>query len=49
VTSLVLSMIIIPNYLLLIRLNNLGEFINFLVFDLTFYLVASNISEDDFN
>jgi hypothetical protein len=48
VIGLVFSMLIIPEYVLSIRLNNLGEFMNFLVFDLTFYLIASNIDIENF-
>jgi hypothetical protein len=41
--GLVLNMIVIPEYVLQIRLNILGEFTNFLVFDLLFYVFAKNI------
>ena len=39
-------MFIIPEYVLQIRLNIEGEFINFLIFDLLFYMFSKNV---DFN
>ena len=38
-----LNMIIIPEYILQIRLSIAGEFLNFLTFDLLFYVFAKNI------
>ena len=46
VLLLVLNMFIIPEYVLNVRLNNMGEFVNFLTFDLLFYVFAKNM---DFN
>ena len=46
VLCLVLNMLIIPEYILQIRLNTAGEFLNFLTFDLLFYVFANSI---DFN
>ncbi len=46
VLLLVLNMFIIPEYVLNVRLNIMGEFFNFLTFDLIFYVFAKNI---DFN
>ena len=46
VLCLVLNMFIIPEYVLQIRLNIEGEFINFLIFDLLFYMFSKNV---DFN
>lgn len=43
---LVLNMFIIPEYVLDGRLNTAGEFLNFLTFDLLFYVFAKSI---DFN
>ena len=43
---LVLNMFIIPEYVLDGRLNTAGEFLNFLTFDLLFYVFARTI---DFN
>ena len=43
VLGLVLSMLIIPKYILQIRLNIIGEFTNFLMFDLLFYIFSKNI------
>jgi len=36
-------MLIIPEYILPIRLNIVGEFLNFLTFDLLFYVFFKNI------
>ena len=46
VILLVLNMFIIPEYLLNVRLNIAGEFLNFLTFDLLFYVFSRTI---DFN
>lgn len=43
---LVLNMFVIPRYLLQVQLNIAGEFLNFLTFDLLFYIFSKNI---DFN
>ena len=43
---LVLNLFIIPEYVLDSRLNTAGEFLNFLTFDLLFYVFANSI---DFN
>ena len=43
---LVLNMFIIPEYVLNVRLNIAGEFLNFLTFDLLFYVFSRTI---DFN
>jgi hypothetical protein len=43
---LVLNLFIIPEYVLESRLNIAGEFLNFLTFDLLFYVFAKSI---DFN
>ena len=43
---LVLNMFIIPEYVLDGRLNTAGEFLNFLTFDLLFYVFARTM---DFN
>lgn len=43
---LVLNLYIIPEYVLNSRLNIAGEFLNFLTFDLLFYVFAKTI---DFN
>ena len=43
---LVLNMFIIPEYVLDGRLNTAGEFLNFLTFDLLFYVFSNSI---DFN
>ena len=43
---LVLNMYIIPEYVLDGRLNTAGEFLNFLTFDLLFYVFAKSM---DFN
>ena len=40
VLLLVLNMFIIPEYVLNVRLNIAGEFVNFLTFDLFFYVFA---------
>lgn len=40
---LVLNMYIIPEYVLASRLNIAGEFLNFLTFDLLFYVFAKTI------
>ena len=40
VLLLVLNMFIIPEYVLNVRLNIAGEFVNFLTFDLLFYVFA---------
>ena len=40
VLLLVLNMFIIPEYVLNVRLNIMGEFVNFLTFDLLFYVFA---------
>jgi len=39
---LVINMLIIPEYILPIRLNIIGEFLNFLTFDLLFYVFFKN-------
>jgi hypothetical protein len=46
VILLVLNMFIIPEYVLNVRLNIAGEFLNFLTFDLLFYVFSRTI---DFN
>ena len=46
VLCLVLNLFIIPEYVLESRLNIAGEFLNFLTFDLLFYVFAKSI---DFN
>jgi hypothetical protein len=43
---LVLNLFIIPEYFLNSRLNTAGEFLNFLTFDLLFYVFTKSI---DFN
>ena len=43
VLLLVLNMFIIPEYVLNTRLNIMGEFLNFLTFDLLFYVFAKNV------
>jgi len=43
---LVLNLLIIPEYVLDGRLNTAGEFLNFLTFDLLFYVFAKSM---DFN
>ena len=43
---LALNMFIIPEYVLDGRLNTAGEFLNFLTFDLLFYVFAKSM---DFN
>ena len=43
---LVLNLFIIPEYVLESRLNTAGEFLNFLTFDLLFYVFANSM---DFN
>ena len=43
---LVLNLYVIPEYVLNSRLNIAGEFLNFLTFDLLFYVFAKTI---DFN
>jgi hypothetical protein len=40
---LMLNMLIIPEYVLQIRLNIVGEFLNFLTFDLLFYVFFKNV------
>ena len=40
VLLLMLNMFIIPEYVLNVRLNIMGEFVNFLTFDLLFYVFA---------
>jgi hypothetical protein len=40
---LFLNMLIIPEYILQIRLNIVGEFLNFLTFDLLFYVFFKNV------
>ena len=40
---LVINMLIIPEYILPIRLNIVGEFLNFLTFDLLFYVFFKNV------
>jgi len=40
---LALNMFIIPEYVLNTRLNIVGEFLNFLTFDLLFYVFAKNV------
>ncbi len=40
---LVINMLIIPEYILPIRLNIAGEFLNFLTFDLLFYVFFKNV------
>ena len=40
---LVLNMLIIPEYVLPIRLNIVGEFLNFLTFDLLFYVFFKKV------
>ena len=47
---LVLNMIIIPEYLLKTRLNTMGEFVNFLTYDLLFYVFfvkINNINKEE--
>ncbi len=46
VILLVLNMFIVPEYVLNVRLNIAGEFLNFLTFDLLFYVFSRTI---DFN
>ena len=46
VILLVLNMFIIPEYVLNVRLNIAGEFLNFLTFDLLFYVFSRTV---DFN
>ena len=43
VLCLALNMLIIPEYILPIRLNIVGEFLNFLTFDLLFYVFFKNV------
>jgi len=43
VLCLVINMFIIPEYILPVRLNIVGEFLNFLTFDLLFYVFFKNI------
>jgi len=40
---LVLNLFIIPEYVLESRLNTAGEFLNFLTFDLLFYVFAKSM------
>ena len=40
---LVINMLIIPEYILPMRLNIAGEFLNFLTFDLLFYVFFKNV------
>ena len=44
VLCLTLNMFIIPEYVLQIRLNIEGEFLNFLTFDLLFYMFSKNVN-----
>jgi len=47
---LVLNMVIIPEYLLKTRLNTMGEFVNFLTYDLLFYVFfvkINNINKEE--
>ena len=46
VLCLILNLYIIPEYVLNVRLNIPGEFLNFLAFDLLFYVFAKSM---DFN
>ena len=43
VLCLVLNMLIIPEYMLQIKLNSVGELLNFLTFDLLFYVFFKNV------
>jgi hypothetical protein len=43
VLCLVINMLIIPEYILQIRLSIAGEFLNFLTFDLLFYVFFKNV------
>ena len=43
VLCLVINMFIIPEYILPVRLNIAGEFLNFLTFDLLFYVFFKNV------
>jgi hypothetical protein len=43
VLCLVINMLIIPEYILPVRLNIVGEFLNFLTFDLLFYVFFKNV------
>jgi len=43
VLCLALNMLIIPEYILQIRLSIAGEFLNFLTFDLLFYVFFKNV------
>ncbi len=43
VLCLVFNMFIIPEYILQTRLNIAGEFLNFLTFDLLFYVFFKNV------
>ena len=43
VLCLVLNMLIIPEYMLQIKVNSVGEFLNFLTFDLLFYVFFKNV------
>jgi len=43
-------MVIIPEYLLKTRLNTMGEFVNFLTYDLLFYVFfvkSNNINKEE--
>jgi len=47
---LVLNMVIIPEYLLKTRLNTMGELVNFLTYDLLFYVFfvkINNINKEE--
>lgn len=47
---LVLNMVIIPEYVLKTRLNTMGEFVNFLTYDLLFYVFfvkSNNINKEE--
>jgi len=47
---LVMNMIIIPEYVLKTRLNTVGEFVNFLTYDLLFYVFfvkINNINKEE--
>jgi len=47
---LVMNMVIIPEYLLKTRLNTMGEFVNFLTYDLLFYVFfvkINNINKEE--
>jgi len=47
---LVMNMVIIPEYVLKTRLNTMGEFVNFLTYDLLFYVFfvkINNINKEE--